>query len=100
MKVEYQNTGMAMARFSLYFNEAQPHENDALILKYLEDNRLTPKRVFRVAIGGVPHKVMHYGQCYLGAHLDPICSAAEEEPREAGAPPSDQLTDPEPAANP
>lgn len=85
MRVEYQDTGMAMARWSLYFSEEKPHENDVPIKQYLEENRLRPKRLFRVLRNGERFQVMHYGQCYLGYHLDALCNAAEAEPVDAGA---------------
>lgn len=75
---------MAMARFSLFFSEEKPHENDAQIKQYLEQNRLVPKRVLRVLKDGERFQVMHYGQCYLGYHLDVVCGAAEAEPKEVG----------------
>ncbi len=84
MRVEYQQTGMAMARFSLFFSEEKPHENDAQIKQYLEQNKLAPKRVFRVLKDGERFQVMHYGQCYLGYHLDAVCGAAEADPEEVG----------------
>jgi hypothetical protein len=85
MRVEFQETGMAMARFSLFFSEEKPHENDAQIKQYLEQNKLTPKRVFRVLKDGERFQVMHFGQCYLGQHLDNLCYAAEADPVEVGA---------------
>jgi hypothetical protein len=84
MRVEFQQTGMAMARFSLFFSEEKPHENDTQIKQYLEQNKLVPKRVFRVLKDGERFQVMHYGQCYLGYHLDNLCSAAEADPEEVG----------------
>ena len=79
-----------MARWSLFFSEEHAHENDAQIRQYLEQNKLVPKRVFRVLKDGERFQVMHYGQCYLGQHLDNLCYAAEADPVEVGA--EDRIT--------
>ncbi|MSQ11666.1 MAG: hypothetical protein EXR48_03055 [Dehalococcoidia bacterium] len=84
MHVEFQYTGAAMARYSFYFSEERPHENDVQVLMYLAQNRLIPKRIYRALRNGEACRVMHYGQCYLGQHLDAVCSRAETGPVEVG----------------
>ena len=87
MKVEFEVTGLTMARFSFMFSEHHPHENDAIIRKYLDENQLVPKRIIRLRTEpGETLTVLQYGMCYLGRHLEPVCDAAEDEPKLIGEP--------------
>lgn len=69
MIIETEPADMLMVRFKLYFNQQRPDPEDAWVLAYLDEWGLEPRRQLAEEHEGVPYKVLHFGQCYLGRHL-------------------------------
>ena len=72
MIVESEPAGLLMLRFKLYFNQHRPDPEDAWVLAYLQEHGLEPRREFTEEHEGVPYKILHFGQCYLGRHVEPL----------------------------
>lgn len=69
MIVESEPNGFLMVRYKLYFNQQRPDPEDPWVLAYLEEHGLEPRRQLQEEHEGVPYRVLHFGQCYLGRHV-------------------------------
>jgi hypothetical protein len=69
MIVETEPSGLMMIRYKFYFNQQNPDPEDAWVLAYLQEHGLEPRRELREEHEGIPYKVWHFGQCYLGRHV-------------------------------
>lgn len=56
----------------MFFNEAEPHSEDADIRRYLEERRLEPRRQYNTELAGEKFEVWTYGGCYLGRHMNAL----------------------------
>jgi hypothetical protein len=72
MIVETEPSGLMMIRYKLYFNQQMPDPEDPWILAYLQEHGLEPRRELYEEHEGVPYKLLHFGQCYLGRHVEPL----------------------------
>ncbi len=72
MFVESEPNGLLMVRYKLYFNQQSPDPEDPWVLSYFEAHGLEPRRQLDEQHEGVPYKVLHFGQCYLGRHIHPL----------------------------
>lgn len=72
MIVETEPADLLMLRYKLYFNQQRPDPEDAWVLAYFEEWGLKPRRVLQEEHDGIPYKVLHFGQCYLGRHLNEL----------------------------
>jgi len=69
MIVETEPSGLMMIRYKLYFNQQNPDPEDPWVVAYLQDHGLEPRRELHEEHEGIPYKVWHFGQCYLGRHV-------------------------------
>jgi hypothetical protein len=69
MIVETEPSGLMMLRYKFYFNQQCPDPEDAWVLAYFQEHGLEPRRELHEEHEGVPYKVFHFGQCYLGRHV-------------------------------
>ena len=72
MIVETEPNGLTMVRFKLYFNQQRADPEDTWVLEYLREHGLEPRRELVEEHEGIPYKVWHFGQCYLGRHVPPL----------------------------
>ncbi len=72
MIVETEPNGLTMVRFKLYFNRQRADPEDPWVLDYLREHGLEPRRELDETHEGIPYKVLHFGQCYLGRHVPPL----------------------------
>ena len=72
MIVETEPNGLTMVRFKMYFNQQRADPEDAWVLEYMREHGLEPRRELAEEHEGIPYKVMHFGQCYLGRHVPPL----------------------------
>ena len=72
MIIETEPSGLMMIRYKLYFNQQTPDPEDPWILAYLQEHGLEPRRELYEEHEGVPYKLLHFGQCYLGRHVEPL----------------------------
>ena len=72
MIVETEPNGLTMVRFKLYFNQQSADPEDAWVLEYLSEQGLEARRELVEEHEGIPYKVLHFGQCYLGRHVPPL----------------------------
>jgi hypothetical protein len=72
MIVQAEPMDLLMVRYKLYFNQLSPDPEDPWVLAYLHEHGLEPRRQFDEEHDGLPYKVFHFGQCYLGRHIDRI----------------------------
>ena len=56
----------------MFFNEEEPHSEDADIRRYLEERRLEPRRQYTTELAGEKFEVWTYGGCYLGRHMNAL----------------------------
>ena len=56
----------------MFFNEEEPHSEDADIRRYLEERRLEPRRQYNTELAGEKFEVWTYGGCYLGRHMNAL----------------------------
>ena len=56
----------------MFFNEEEPHSEDADIRRYLEERRLEPRRQYNAELAGEKFEVWTYGGCYLGRHMNAL----------------------------
>lgn len=69
MIIETEPNGLMMIRYKFYFNQQNPDPEDAWVLAYFQEHGLEPRRELHEAHEGIPYKVCHFGQCYLGRHV-------------------------------
>ena len=67
MIVETEPSGLMMIRYKFYFNQHSPDPEDPWVLAYFQEHGLEPRRELHEEHEGIPYKVWHFGQCYLGA---------------------------------
>ncbi len=72
MIVETEPADLLMLRYKLYFNQQRPDPEDGWVLAYFEEWGLEPRRILHEEHEGIPYKVLHFGQCYLGRHLSAL----------------------------
>ena len=72
MLIQTEPTDLLMVRYKLYFNQHRPDPEDPWVFTYLQDHVLVPRRQLEERHDGVPYKVWHFGQCYLGRHIAEI----------------------------
>jgi hypothetical protein len=72
MIVQAEPTDLLMVRYKLYFNQHSPDPEDAWVLTYLQEHGLEPRRQLTETHEDVPYTVLHFGQCYLGRHIEAI----------------------------
>ena len=69
MIIETEPSGLMMIRYKFYFNRQRPDPEDPWVLAYFQEHGLEPRRELHEEHEGVPYKVCHFGQCYLGRHI-------------------------------
>jgi hypothetical protein len=69
MIVETEPSGLMMIRYKFYFNQQRPDPEDPWVLAYFQEHGLEPRRELHEEHEGIPYKVFHFGQCYLGRHV-------------------------------
>jgi hypothetical protein len=69
MIVATEPSGLMMIRYKFYFNQQNPDPEDAWVLAYFQEHGLEPRRELHEEHEGIPYKVWHFGQCYLGRHV-------------------------------
>lgn len=69
MIIETEPNGLLMVRYKLYFNQHRSDPEDPWVLAYLEEHGLEPRRQLHEEHEGVPYRLLHFGQCYLGRHV-------------------------------
>jgi hypothetical protein len=69
MIVETEPNGLMMIRYKLYFNQQNADPEDPWVLAYFQEHGLEPRRELHEEHDGIPFKVFHFGQCYLGRHV-------------------------------
>ena len=69
MIVETEPSGLMMIRYKFYFNQQSPEPEDPWVLAYFQEHGLEPRRELHEEHEGIPYKVFHFGQCYLGRHV-------------------------------
>lgn len=69
MIIQTEPADVLMVRYKLYFNQQCPDPEDPWVLAYFQEHALEPRRQLEEEHEGVPYKVLHFGQCYLGRHV-------------------------------
>ena len=69
MIVETEPSGLMMIRYKFYFNQQSPDPEDPWVQAYFQEHGLEPRRELQEEHEGIPYKVWHFGQCYLGRHV-------------------------------
>jgi hypothetical protein len=69
MIVETEPSGLMMIRYKFYFNQQNADPEDAWVLAYFQEHGLQPRRELHEEHEGIPYRVFHFGQCYLGRHV-------------------------------
>jgi hypothetical protein len=72
MLIQAEPADLLMVRYKLYFNQHSPDPEDAWVLTYLQEHGLEPRRQLSETHEDVPYTVLHFGQCYLGRHIEAI----------------------------
>ena len=72
MLMQAEPADLLMVRYKLYFNQHSPDPEDAWVLTYLQEHGLEPRRQLAETHEDVPYIVLHFGQCYLGRHIEAI----------------------------
>lgn len=72
MLIQAEPNGLLMVRYKLYFNQQTPDPEDPWVLAYLEQHGLEPRRQLDEEHDGIPFTVLHFGQCYLGRHIEAV----------------------------
>jgi hypothetical protein len=70
--IDTEPSGLMMMRYKFYFNRQTPDPEDPWVLAYLQEHGLEPRRELYEEYEGVPYRVFHFGQCYLGRHVEPL----------------------------
>ena len=68
-----------MHSVKMFFNRDEPETEDAAIRRYLEDNRLEPRRRYDTDLNGETFEVMTFGGCYLGRHSGALAEIQRRE---------------------
>ena len=61
-----------MFSVAMLFNKEHPDSEDQAVDNYLADHGLVPKRKSETRLKGIDWRVMSFGGCYLGRHLNYI----------------------------
>ena len=61
-----------MFSVAMLFNKEHPDSEDQAVDDYLADHGLVPKRKSEARLDGVDWRVISFGDCYLGRHLNYI----------------------------
>src|SRR5215475_11374611 len=69
MIVETEPSDLMMLRYKFYFNQQTSDPEDPWVLAYFQEHGLEPRRELHEEHEGIPYKVFHFGQCYLGRHV-------------------------------
>ena len=69
MIVETEPSGLMMIRYKFYFNQQNADPEDPWVLAYFQEHGLEPRRELHEEHEGIPYKVFHFWQCYLGRHV-------------------------------
>ena len=69
MIIETEPSGLMMIRYKFYFNQQSPDPEDPWVQAYFQEHGLEPRRELHEEHEGIPYKVWHFGQCYLGRHV-------------------------------
>ena len=69
MIIETEPSGLMMVRYKFYFNQQSPDPEDPWVQAYFQEHGLEPRRELHEEHEGIPYKVFHFGQCYLGRHV-------------------------------
>jgi hypothetical protein len=72
MIVQTEPADLLMVRYKLYFNQHHPDPEDAWVRAYLQEHGLEPRRQLEETHDNVPYTVLHFGQCYLGRHVEAL----------------------------
>jgi hypothetical protein len=72
MIIHTEPADLLMVRYKLYFNQHHPDPEDSWVQTYLHEHGLEPRRQLEEEHDGVPYTVLHFGQCYLGRHIEAI----------------------------
>ena len=72
MIVETEPNGLTMVRFKLFFSQQRADPEDPWVLDYLREHGLEARRELMEEYEGIPYRVLHFGQCYLGRHVPPL----------------------------
>jgi hypothetical protein len=72
MIIQTEPADLLMVRYKLYFNQHSPDPEDAWVLTYLQEHGLEPRRQLAETYEDVLYTVLHFGQCYLGRHIEAI----------------------------
>jgi hypothetical protein len=72
MIIHTEPADLLMVRYKLYFNQHRPDPEDPWVQTYLQEHGLEPRRRLEEEHDGVPYTVLHFGQCYLGRHIEAI----------------------------
>lgn len=72
MIIQTEPADLLMVRYKLYFNQQCADPEDPWVLTYLQEHGLEPRRQLNEEHDGVPYQVLHFGQCYLGRHVEAI----------------------------
>jgi len=72
MIIETEPSGLMMIRYKFYFNQQTPDPEDPWVLAYLQEHGLEPRRELHEEHEGIPYKLFHFGQCYLGRHVEQL----------------------------
>jgi len=70
--IDTEPSGLMMIRYKFYFNQQRPDPEDPWVLAYFQEHGLEPRRELHEEHEGVPYRVFHFGQCYLGRHVGPL----------------------------
>ena len=68
-----------MHSVTMFFNREEPETEDAAIRRYLEDNRLEPRRRYDTVLDGEAFEVFTFGGCYLGRHTSALAEIQRRE---------------------
>ena len=69
MIIDTEPAGLMMLRYKFYFNQQSPDPEDPWVQAYFQEHGLEPRRELHEEHEGIPYKVFHFGQCYLGRHV-------------------------------
>jgi hypothetical protein len=70
--IQAEPADLLMVRYKLYLNQHCPDPEDPWVVSYLQEHGLEPRRQLDEEHDGAPYKVLHFGQCYLGRHIEAI----------------------------